>query len=222
MTRFGDPGFHYGVTLAKTTGRMTLRLANADVLPMRFANLVDNVSMYADQVMELLDEIRASTERENELVDMNAYALAADPTQTYVPPTAKDQVPYLSFAALQNAVREIERSANALDGEIRRVLESGPTPAQEAAVNQVLISTERLMTNDQGLPRRPWFRHQIYAPGLYTGYGVKTLPGIREAIEQRNWEETSEQIGLVADMLIRVSEALERAVRILEGNEIVQ
>ena len=221
-TRFGDPGFHYGVTLAQTTGRLTLRLANADVLPMRFANFVDNVSMYADQVVELLDEMRASTERENELVEMNAYALAADPTQTYVPPTAKDRVPYLSFAALQNAVRGIEQSANALDGEIRRVLESGPTPAQEAAVNQVLISTERLMTNDEGLPRRPWFRHQIYAPGLYTGYGVKTLPGIREAIEQRNWEEASEHIELVADMLIRVSDALERAVRILEGNEIAQ
>ncbi len=221
-TRFGDPGFHYGVTLAQTTGRLTLRLANADVLPMRFANFVDNVSMYADQVVELLDEMRASTERENELVEMNAYALAADPTQTYVPPTVKDRVPYLSFAALQNAVRGIEQSANALDGEIRRALESGLTPAKEAAVNQVLISTERLMTNDEGLPRRPWFRHQIYAPGLYTGYGVKTLPGIREAIEQRNWEEASEQIELVADMLIRVSDALERAVRILEGNEIPQ
>ena len=117
-TRFGDPGFHYGVTLVKTTGRMTLRLANADVLPMRFANFVDNVSMYADEVIELLDQTRTSTERENELVKMNAYALAADPTQTYVPPTAKDvQVPYLSFAALQNAVREIEQSANTLDGE---------------------------------------------------------------------------------------------------------
>ena len=85
-TRFGDPGFHYGVTLVKTTGRMTLRLANADVLPMRFANFVDNVSMYVDEVIELLDQTRTSTERENELVEMNAYALAADPTQTYVPP----------------------------------------------------------------------------------------------------------------------------------------
>ncbi len=151
---------------------------------------------------------------------MNAYVLAADPTQTYVPPTAKDEVPYLSFAALQNAMREIEQSANTLDGEIRRVLESGLTRAQQAAVNQVLISTERLMTNDAGLPRRPWFRHQVYAPGLYTGYGVKTFPGIREAIEQRNWEEAIEHIGLVADMLMRVSDALERAVRILEGNEI--
>ena len=221
-TRFGDPGFHYGVTLVKTTGRMTLRLANADVLPMRFANFVDNVSMYADEVIELLDQTRTSTERENELVKMNAYALAADPTQTYVPPTAKDEVPYLSFAALQNAVRKIEQSANTLDGEIRRVLESGLTRAQQAAVNQELISTERLMTNDEGLPRRPWFRHQVYAPGFYTGYGVKTLPGIREAIEQRNWEEASEQIKLVAQMLIRVSDALERAVRILAGNDIAQ
>ena len=221
-TRFGDPGFYYGVTLAKTTGRMTLRLANADVLPMRFANFVDNVSLYVEEVIELLDETRTSTERENELVEMNAYSLAADPTQTYVPPTAKDEVPYLSFASLQNAMREIERSANTLDGEIRRVLESGLTRAQQADVNQVLISTERLMTNDEGLPRRPWFRHQIYAPGFYTGYGVKTLPGIREAIEQRNWEEASEQIELVADMLIRVSDALERAARILEGNEIAQ
>lgn len=221
-TRFGDPGFHYGVTLVKTTGRMTLRLANADVLPMRFANFVDNVSMYADEVIELLDQTRTSTERENELVKMNAYALAADPTQTYVPPTAKDEVPYLSFSALQNAVREIEQSARTLDGEIRRVLESGLTRAQQAAVNQEIIRTERLMTNDDGLPRRPWFRHQVYAPGFYTGYGVKTLPGIREAIEQRNWEEASEQIELVAQMLIRVSDALERAVRILEGNEIAQ
>ena len=201
---------------------MTLRLANADVLPMRFANFVDNVSMYADEVIELLDQTRTSTERDNELVKMNAYALAADPTQTYVPPTAKDEVPYLSFAALQNAVREIEQSANTLDGEIRRVLESGLTRAQQAAVNQELIRTERLMTNDEGLPRRPWFRHQVYAPGFYTGYGVKTLPGIREAIEQRNWEEASEQIELVAQMLIRVSDALERAVRILEGNDIAQ
>ena len=154
-TRFGDPGFHYGVTLAKTTGRMTLRLANADVLPMRFANFVDNVSMYADEVIELLDQTRTSTERENELVKMNAYALAADPTQRYVPPTAKDEVPYLSFAALQNAVREIEQSANTLDGEIRRVLESGLTRAQQAAVNQELIRTERLMTSDDGLPGGP-------------------------------------------------------------------
>lgn len=221
-TRFGDPGFHYGVTLAKTTGRMTLRLANADVLPMRFANFADNVSMYADEVRELLDESRVSTERENELIAMNAYVLAADPTQTYVPPSAKDRVPYLSFAPLQNAVAGLEQTATALDSEIQRVMESGLPTATAEKLNRVLMSTERLMTSDDGLPRRPWFRHQVYAPGFYTGYGVKTLPGIREAIEQRNWDEASEQIELVADMLKRVSDALEQAVQVLNGGEIAQ
>ena len=220
--RFGDPGFYYGVTLAKTTGRMTLRLANADVLPMRFANFADNVSMYADEVRELLDEARTATERENELVALNAYALAADPTQTYVPPSAKDLVPYLSFAPLQNAVAGLERTANTLDSEIQRVMAAGLPPSAAEELNRVLMSTERLMTSDEGLPRRPWFRHQVYAPGFYTGYGVKTLPGIREAIEQRNWEEASEQIELVSDMLNRVSDALERAVRVLNGNDIAQ
>ena len=84
-------------------------------------------------------------------------------------------------------------------------------------MNRVLKTTERLMTDDEGLPRRPWYRHQVYAPGFHTGYGVKTLPGIREAIELRNWDEATEHIGRVADMLDRVSEALEQATRILKS-----
>jgi N-acetylated-alpha-linked acidic dipeptidase len=115
-TRFGDPGFYYGVTLVKTAGRMPLRLANADVLPMRFANSVDNVSRYADELVELLDQMRMSTEHGNQLADMNAYVLAADPTQTYVPPASEEDVPFLSLAALQNAMRGIEQSAADLDG----------------------------------------------------------------------------------------------------------
>ena len=216
-TRFGDPGFHYGVTLSKTTGRLALRLANADVLPMRFENFADNVALYAGEVMELLEDTRASTDRNNRLVAMNAYGLAADPTQIYVPPEAEDDVPYLSFAPLQNAVRRLETSAKALDVEMQRVMETGATAAEAQALNRVLKTTERLMTNDEGLPRRPWYRHQIYAPGFHTGYGVKTLPGIREAIELRDWDEATEQIGLVADMLNRVSEALEQATRILKS-----
>ena len=216
-TRFGDPGFHYGVTLSKTTGRLALRLANADVLPMRFENFADNVALYASEVMELLEDTRASTDRNNRLVAMNAYGLAADPTQIYVPPEAEDDVPYLSFAPLQNAVRRLETSAKALDVEMQRVMETGATAAEAQALNRVLKTTERLMTNDEGLPRRPWYRHQIYAPGFHTGYGVKTLPGIREAIELRDWDEAIEQIGLVADMLNRVSEALEQATRILKS-----
>ena len=214
-TRFGDPGFHYGVTLSMTTGRLALRLANADVLPMRFENFADNVSLYAREVMELLEGVRASTDRNNRLVAMGAHELAADPAKTYVPPELEAGVPYLNFAPVQNAVRRLKASAESLDTEMQRVIEAGASDTSIEVLNDVLKSTERLMTSDDGLPRRPWYRHQVYAPGFHTGYGVKTLPGIREAIEERDWEEATEQIGLVAEMLDRVSNALEQAARIL-------
>ena len=148
---------------------------------------------------------------------MNAYSLAADPTKTYVPPQSEDPAPYLNFAPMQNAVSRLKESAKNLDIEMKRVMETGATDTEIQSLNQLLKSTERLMTNNNGLPRRPWYRHQIYAPGFHTGYGVKTLPGIREAIEQKDWDEASEQIGIVADMLNQVSEALEQAIRILKS-----
>tara|TARA_B100001123_G_scaffold212603_1_gene240076 strand:- start:6477 stop:8717 length:2241 start_codon:yes stop_codon:yes gene_type:complete len=215
--RFGDPGFHYGATLAKTTGRLSLRLANANVIPMRLENFADNVELYSSEVMDLLEKTRASIDRNNQLVDMNAYSLAADPTKTYVPPESEDPAPYLNFAPMQNAVSRLKESAKNLDIEMKRVMETGATDTEIQSLNQLLKSTERLMTNNNGLPRRPWYRHQIYAPGFHTGYGVKTLPGIREAIEQKDWDEASEQIGIVADMLNQVSEALEQAIRILKS-----
>lgn len=215
--RFGDPGFHYGATLAKTTGRLSLRLANANVIPMRLENFADNVELYSSEVMDLLEKTRASIDRNNQLVDMNAYSLAADPTKTYVPPESEDPAPYLNFAPMQNAVSRLKEGAKNLDIEMKRVMETGANDTEIQSLNQLLKSTERLMTNNNGLPRRPWYRHQIYAPGFHTGYGVKTLPGIREAIEQKDWDEASEQIGIVADMLNQVSEALEQAIRILKS-----
>lgn len=215
--RFGDPEFHYGATLVKTTGRLSLRLANANVIPMRLENFADNVELYSSEVMDLLEKTRASIDRNNQLVNMNAYSLAADPTKTYVPPESENPAPYLNFAPMQNAVSRLKESAKNLDIEMKRVMETGATDAEIQSLNQLLKSTERLMTNNKGLPRRPWYRHQIYAPGFHTGYGVKTLPGIREAIEQKDWDEASEQIGIVADMLNQVSEALEQATRILKS-----
>lgn len=67
----------------------------------------------------------------------------------------------------------------------------------------ILLKQRNLNT---GLTRRAWYKHTLYAPGLYTGYGVKTLPGIREAIEQRNWEEAQQQIGVDAKTIIRLAE----------------
>jgi N-acetylated-alpha-linked acidic dipeptidase len=224
-TRFGDPGFQYGVALAMTTGRATLRLANADVLPFTFVPFVEAVKTYADEVMELLEEKREETERENGLIELNAYTLAADPTETYVPPEPEEAVPYLGFAPVQNALASLVESAKAYDEALKKTFEAATVDPRLAGrlarvlpqLNERLTRTERLMTRSEGLPRRPWFQHHIYAPGFYTGYGVKTLPGIREAIEQREWEEATAQIERLAETLGALADGIRQAEGLLTG-----
>jgi N-acetylated-alpha-linked acidic dipeptidase len=212
FSRFRDPGFVYGATLSRTTGRLTLRLANADVLPFRFSNLASHVKRYLDEVTKLADDLRERTARENALVEKGSYRLAADPTEPFVAPDAKDEVPYLNLAPVQNAVTDLEAAAKAFDAMVDSTLAAGDvSPDVAGRLNQRLLGAERLLTDDAGLPRRPWFRHQIYAPGFYTGYGVKTLPGIRESIEERDWAEVDTMVARVSAALNRLSEALEGA-----------
>lgn len=216
-TRFGDPGFAYGIALAKTAGRATLRLANADVLPLRFTNFATTVSGYVDEVQKLADAERTQTKRENDLVDAGAFALAADPTETYVPPVAQDEVPHLNFAPILNVMDDLAAAAKEYD----QLIASGVPTLDESAATELgatVLSVERAMTDEAGLPRRPWYRHQIYAPGYYTGYGVKTLPGIREGIEERKWDEASTEIGDAAAAIERVTAAIEHATEIIEAN----
>lgn len=201
--RFGDPGFAYGVTLAKVVGRATLRLANADVLPFRYGALADHVSRYVDEVVKLADTLRDETARTNRMIADGAFTLAADPTKTYVAPEPKADVPHLNFAPLLNARARLAEAAARADAATGSV-EGDPS------LNAALFGIERLLTDEAGLPRRPWFRHQVYAPGYYTGYGVKTLPGVREAIEERDFAEAERQIGRVAGVLDRAASALER------------
>lgn len=214
-TRFGDPDFAYGVTLANVTGRAVLRFANAEVLPFTFTNYVNNVEKYAKEVMDLADQIRADTKRENELISSNAYKLSADPTEVFIVPDASDPVPFFNFAPLQNALSALAESARSYDAHLASNM-SQLSAEQQEQLNEALMGIEQSMTRTEGLPRRSWFRHQIYAPGFYTGYGVKTLPAIREALEQRDWEEASAQIHIVAETLNRVSEHINKASEILE------
>jgi N-acetylated-alpha-linked acidic dipeptidase len=214
-TRFGDPTFRYGVALAQVAGRATLRFSEAEVLPYYFSGLADNVVTYLDEVTEMADELRDETERENRLVQDGAYVLAADPTKTYVPPTEEEPVPHFNFAPLQNAIEALLVESKAYDEALASAHASGLTPSQTEAVNRQVMGIEQLLIDERGLPKRPWFRHQIYAPGFYTGYGVKTLPGIREAIEEREFELVDEQMLRVAAAIDRVQEALAEASRVL-------
>jgi N-acetylated-alpha-linked acidic dipeptidase len=211
-TRFGDPSFAYGVALAQTAGRATLRLANADVLPLRLANLARHVARYLDEVKQLADSLRRETERRNALVADRAYQLAADPTETYVPPATEPAVPYLNFAPLENAVTRLTASARRYDDALARGLPSGEAGD---GLNALLQRFEQALTSEVGLPRRPWFRHQVYAPGFYTGYEVKTLPAVREALEQRRWDEAEAQIRVVADVLERAAGVADSAAALV-------
>ena len=129
-----------------------------------------------------------------------------DPTTTFIVPKQKDAVPFLNFAPLQNAVAKLNESAKRYQN--RRLTSSAK---RQAELDRILYGSERSLTQNEGLPRRDWFRHQIYAPGFYTGYGVKTLPGIREAIEQRNWKEAAEQIQIAANTIERFAAEIDKA-----------
>ena len=204
--RFKDPDMSYGIALAKTAGRITLRLANAQWLPLDFKPWKKTVSTYLDEVMQTTDKMRKATEKHNELVRSRAYELSADPKKGIAAPKAKAMVPYLDFAPLQNALTKLDGEVNALSGkEFSSLSNSG-----KKALNTLLMKTEQQLTSKDGLPRRSWYKHQIYAPGFYTGYGVKTLPGVREAIEQRNWDEAQAEIEKLAGTLESMADHLKK------------
>jgi len=206
FTRFIDPGFVYGETMAKTTGRMMLRLADADVLPFEVTTLAKTVERYAKELVQLADSMRADREELNRQVRENTTALASDPTEHEAAPVAKPAVPFVEFAPLHNAVSRLLKSAEAVD----RAVASAPA-SKQAEIDHALMHLESVLTRSEGLPLRPWFKHQIYAPGYYTGYGVKTLPGVREAIEQEKWQDANDQIAILAKVLDNYSNALDRA-----------
>ncbi|HET9057825.1 MAG TPA: M28 family metallopeptidase [Chitinophagaceae bacterium] len=204
--RFKDPTFEYGVTLAKTTGRIALRMANAEMLPFDFYNLQKKINGYLTEVMNLVEQTRENTNVENRLIKEKFYSLAADPTKPLAAPQPKEEVPYLSFASLQNAMNNLDKICTSLT---TRLDNPKLTTEQKNNINSLLYQAEQHLLLKNGLPRRDWYKHSIYAPGFYTGYGVKTLPGIREAIEQRNWKEAQEQIELVAEAINTFSSYLD-------------
>ena len=210
--RFGDINFKYGIALAKTAGRTTLRLAGADILPFDFKGFHKTLSGYLTEVTALLDNLRESTEVENQMIKENRYVLAADPSKTYIPAAIKEPVPFVNFSSLQNAITGLEKSA-AMFADLST---ANPKPNTNISkLNGLLYQAEQKLLSTDGLPRRSWYKHTIYAPGYYTGYGVKTLPGIREAIEQRNWKEAQEQIEIASIAINEYTKQVEAASKIL-------
>ncbi|MEO8127202.1 MAG: transferrin receptor-like dimerization domain-containing protein, partial [Bryobacteraceae bacterium] len=205
--RFSDPDFQYVMATAQLGGRMMLRLANAEWLPLRVESTSLAIRGWMNEVMKLSDEMRAETRRKNELIRSGDLKLAADPRKTFVVPQPEAEVPFLNFAPLQNAVARLDQATAA----IGKIDQAKLSAEKRQALDDSLRMAEQKFLRNEGLPRRPWFRHVLQAPGYYTGYGVKTLPGVREAIEQRLWKEADEQIGYTADALTVYAKWLEAA-----------
>ncbi|HET7569207.1 MAG TPA: transferrin receptor-like dimerization domain-containing protein [Gammaproteobacteria bacterium] len=215
-SHFGDPSFEYGVALAKVGGHAVLRFADAGILPYTFTGFADHVADYAHEIEKEHAHMRQQTQSKDELIKEDAFKLAADPTKRYVPPQAKPPVPKLDFKPLDDAIARLKKVAAAYDAALKAHGGSLPDSAQDK-LNETLIETERQLLYRHGLPKRKWYRHMIYAPGYYTGYGVKTLPGIREAVENRDRDTAKQYIGIVAGVLNDFSGKVEQATKMLKG-----
>jgi N-acetylated-alpha-linked acidic dipeptidase len=219
--RFGDPGFVYGIAEAQTVGHLILRMADADVLPLQFGAFSGVVEGYVGELHELADQKRKSAVEVGKLLDQNAFGLAADPTRRLLPPERDPEVPYLNFAPLDNVVDRLKKSTKAYDDSYAR-FEAGHarlTVAQLKEVNSDLREMEAALTDSRGLPGRDWFKHLVYAPGVFTGYGVKTLPGVREAIEADRWDEANQYTVFTAAALTGYCDRLDKATKLISSSK---
>jgi len=203
-THFSDVDFVYGRALAQAGGTAVMRLADAELLPFEFGDFSDTVQMYVKELKTLSQKTQDDIRERNREIEEGVFKATDDPRHPLVAPAAEAVPPHLNFAPLENASEELARSATEYRKAFDQVSANGGArlaSASLAEVNHLLMESERKLTNSQGLPNRPWFKHQLYAPGFYTGYAVKTMPAVREAIEQKQWKQADEAIVVVAGVL---------------------
>jgi len=218
-THFSDTTFVYGRALAQTAGTAVMRLAGADLLPFDFHDLADTLHRYVDEVEKLAHEKRDQTIERNRQIDDGVFAALEDPHVTMLPPPKEPVPPFLNFAPLENGLAALEHESQAFEQAAAHTAANGGSALARAElkdVNDRLTVFERAFLSSDGLPSRPWFKHQIYAPGLYTGYGVKTLPAVREAIEQKQWKLADEEIARVGKVLENAADAIRGATAALK------
>ncbi len=219
-THFSDTDFAYGRALAQTGGTAIMRLADADLLPFEFGDFADTVQTYLKELKTLSQKMQDDIRERNKEIEEGLFKAVDDPKRPLVPPSVEAVPPHLNFAPMENAAEALTRSA----AEYRKALEQANAnggaalaSASLAEVNKMLIETERKLTNAEGLSNRPWFKHQLYAPGFYTGYGVKTVPAVREAIELKKWHQADEAIVVVARVLQDEAALISSAAQKLTG-----
>jgi len=217
FTKFLDTDFSYGRALAQVGGTLMIRLADADLLPFEFTNLADTVQTYIKELGNLLRTQQDDVRERNRQIEEGVFRAINDPKRPLQAPKSERVPPALNFAPLENAAETLTQAA-------ARYRKAADTARPNAAanlpvirqVNARLMQAERQLIESAGLPRRPWYRHLLYAPGFYTGYGVKTVPGVREGIEDGRYDEAEREVVRVAAALKRLSALLDSASADLE------
>jgi N-acetylated-alpha-linked acidic dipeptidase len=215
-TNFSDKDFVYGRALAQTVGTAVLRLADADVLPYEFTNLADTVDSYIKDLQKLLKKKQDEIKERNKQLEDGVYAAVNDPRRPLLAPKKEEVPPAINFAQLQNASSALTASAE----RYKKVMASargkltGNTEALRA-INAKLIASERQFLAADGLKRRPWFKHTLYAPGFYTGYAVKTMPGVREGIEQKQYADADAEAARLAENIRKEAALIDSASEML-------
>jgi N-acetylated-alpha-linked acidic dipeptidase len=216
-THFSDTSFVYGRALAQTTGIAVLRLANADVLPFGFTNLAETVRGYVKELQALRETRDEQITERNRRIDDGVFRLTSDPRRPTTALARQKPAPQLNFAPLLNALDSLTNVSKAYEKAYGRAVDEGRTSAAKQ-VNERLIQAERALTTSEGLKNRSWYTHLLYAPGFYTGYGVKTVPGVREAIEQGEWQDADREIVRAADAVLREATLVGGLVTMLTGS----
>jgi N-acetylated-alpha-linked acidic dipeptidase len=217
-TKFVDTDFSYGRALAQTGGSAVMRLADAELIPYEYNAEAETIGRYVKDLEKLLkDKQDEITERNLELKE-GVFMASADPRKTFVPPPAKPVPPFMNFAPLLNGVEAIKKSAERYQAAFAKWQTGGTDlPAQTAtALNAELMQIQRTFLTEKGLPERPWFKHQVYAPGAYTGYEARPIAAVREYMDQEKWKEAEAQVPMVGQVMENVAAAIGKAADDLE------
>ena len=215
-THFSDSSFVYGRALAQTAGSMVMRVAGAEILPHEFGNLHETANGYVKELKTLRDNVAKRIDDVNRQIADGYYTMTTDPRRPLQPPKAEDPAPFLNFAPMDNAAEALNKAAMRFEKAYAAASAANAPASALAQVNALLRQSDQVLMLPEGLPKRPWYRHSLYAPGYYTGYGVKTMPGVREAIEQKDWKQADVEIARVSGALLRESELVAKAAEMLE------
>ncbi|MBV9144803.1 MAG: M28 family peptidase [Acidobacteria bacterium] len=221
-THFADTKFVYERALAQLAGMSVMRMADADLIPLSFGDAADTVGRYVKEVETLLKTEQDKQREVNLELDEGVYDATSDPEHPTAAPKKEEVAPFINFAPLENGSAALKHSSEHFERALAKAQQQGGSAYGNSAVqqlNQKLLEAERGFLDEQGLPERPWFKNQIYAPGAYTGYGVKTLPAVRESIEQKKWSQAEQGAQTIGRVLEHEAQLIEDAARQLESLE---